>query len=68
MKVPVLVDYGGPGPARHRSSQGVSFHACGPDDLQLALRKLLFKAGLKYEIRVDEAGKPFLWVRTVKPV
>jgi hypothetical protein len=34
----------------------------------LALRKLLFQARLKFEIRVDEAGTPFLWVSTVKPV
>ena len=34
----------------------------------IALRKMLFKAGLKFEVRVDEAGKPFLWVTTLKPV
>jgi hypothetical protein len=34
----------------------------------LALRKMLGKVGLKFEIRVDEAGKPFLWVSTIKPV
>ncbi|MGO9112256.1 MAG: hypothetical protein ACLP9L_23760 [Thermoguttaceae bacterium] len=34
----------------------------------LALRKMLGKIGLKFEVRVDEAGKPFLWVSTVKPV
>ena len=40
----------------------------GRTTYSLALRKLLFKAGLKFEVRVDEAGKPFLWVSTVKPV
>lgn len=30
------------------------------------LRKVLSQAGLKGEVRVDEAGKPFLWVTTVK--
>ncbi|MGA2032407.1 MAG: hypothetical protein ABSG68_09140 [Thermoguttaceae bacterium] len=34
----------------------------------LALRKLLFQAGLTFEVRIDEAGKPLLWVSTVKPV
>jgi hypothetical protein len=34
----------------------------------VALRKMLGKIGLKFEVRVDEAGKPFLWVSTVKPV
>lgn len=33
----------------------------------LLLRKTLFQAKLKSEIRVDDAGKPFLWVTTVKP-
>ncbi len=37
----------------------------------IALRKMLAKVekgGLKFEVRVDEAGKPFLWVSTIKPV
>jgi hypothetical protein len=34
----------------------------------IALRRLLFKAGLKFEVRADEAGKPFFWISTVKPV
>lgn len=34
----------------------------------LLLRKTLFQAKLKSEIRVDEGGKPFLWVTTVKPI
>jgi hypothetical protein len=31
-----------------------------------ALDRLLFQAKLKSEIRVDEAGKPFLWITTLK--
>lgn len=31
-----------------------------------ALDRLLFQARLKFEIRVDEANKPFLWVTTLK--
>ena len=34
----------------------------------LALKKLLFQARLKFEVRVDEAGTPFLWIRTIKPL
>jgi hypothetical protein len=34
----------------------------------VALRKMLGKIGLKFEVRVDEAGKAFLWVSTMKPV
>ena len=34
----------------------------------LTLRKALFQARLKHELRVDEAGTPFLWVTTIKPL
>jgi len=30
------------------------------------LKTLLFQAGMKYEVRVDEAGQPFLWLTTVR--
>ena len=33
----------------------------------LALRKLLFQAKQKFEVRYDDAGTPFLWVTTNKP-
>ncbi|HEX4128661.1 MAG TPA: hypothetical protein VHZ24_01375 [Pirellulales bacterium] len=32
----------------------------------LALRKSLFAAGLKYELRVDEADKPLFWITSLK--
>ncbi|MBN2579451.1 MAG: hypothetical protein JXB10_10705 [Pirellulales bacterium] len=31
-----------------------------------ALRKLLGKARLKYEVRVDDSGAPFLWITTLQ--
>ncbi len=31
------------------------------------LSKVLFPAGLRYELRVDENDKPFVWVTTIKP-
>lgn len=34
----------------------------------LTLRKALFQARLKHEIRVDEAETPFFWITTVKPL
>jgi hypothetical protein len=34
----------------------------------IMLRKILFQAALKYELRVDESGKPLLWISTVKPM
>ncbi|MCS7306249.1 MAG: hypothetical protein NZ602_14220 [Thermoguttaceae bacterium] len=32
------------------------------------LERVLSQAGLKYEVRIDEAGTPFLWITTVKPL
>ncbi len=31
------------------------------------LGKVLAQAGLRYELRVDEADRPFLWITTIKP-
>ena len=68
LKVPVLVDHNAL--ARHGIDPTKSLVAMPQvkTTYGVALRKLLFKAGLKFEVRVDEAGKPFLWVSSVKPV
>lgn len=34
----------------------------------IALRKVLFKGRLKFDVLVDEAERPFLWITTVKTV
>jgi hypothetical protein len=34
----------------------------------LLLRNALAKARLKSEVRIDEAGHPFLWITTIKPI
>lgn len=68
LKVPVLLDY-----------NAMARHGVEPDKAlvnlpqtrtthSLLLRKVLFQAKLKSELRVDEAGKPFLWVTTIKPL
>jgi hypothetical protein len=31
------------------------------------LQKILFQARLKPELRTDDAGKPFIWITTIKP-
>ena len=33
-----------------------------------ALDRVLFQAGLQYEVRIDEAGTPLLWITTIKPL
>jgi hypothetical protein len=35
---------------------------------KFALDRMLGKVELKLEVRIDEAGKPFLWISTLKPV
>ena len=34
----------------------------------MILQKILSQAKLQKELRVDEAGKPFLWITTLLPV
>jgi hypothetical protein len=68
LKVPGLVDHNAL--ARHGidPSQIVVSHPQSRTTYGLALKKLLFQARMKYEIRIDEAGQPFLWFTTIKPV
>ena len=68
MKVPYLFDHNAL--ARHGvepSTKKVNSPQSRTTYNQL-LRKVLSQAGLKGEVRLDEAGKPFLWVTTMKPL
>ena len=65
VKAPVLID--------HNSVARFQANLAAPVDLPkantfyaAALDRMLFQAKLKYELRVDEANKPFLWVTTLK--
>lgn len=67
-KLPVLIDQNAL--ARHSLDPGKAT-ANLPQSrttYSLALRKILFQGGLKHEVRVDEAGKPFLWITSIKPL
>lgn len=68
IKAPILLDHNAL--ARHGVDPTKTSvkHPSHKTNYSLALRKLLFQAGLKFEVRVDEAGTPFLWISTVKPV
>ena len=68
LNVPILLDHNAL--ARHGIDPGKATvsHPRSRTTYSLVLRKILFQAGLKSEVRVDEADKPFLWVSTVKPV
>ena len=46
----------------------VANHPAKKTTYGLALRRVLGKALLRYELRVDEQGRPFLWVSTVQTV
>jgi hypothetical protein len=68
LKAPLLMDHNAM--ARHGIDPEkvvVGFPA-SHTTYSLILQKVLFKAGLKEELRVDEAGNPFLWVTSVKPL
>jgi hypothetical protein len=67
LKAPLLFDHNAM--ARHGLDPEkvvVSFPASRTTH-SLILQKVLFKAGLKEELRVDEAGNPLLWVTSIKP-
>ncbi len=68
LNVPVLVDH-----------NALARHGIDPEKTivnlpqrrttySLLLDKTLFQARLKSEVRLDEAGKPLLWVTTLKPI
>ena len=68
LKLPVLIDHNAL--ARHgiEPAKLLVSHPASRTTYSMALRKLLFQARLKSEIRVDESDQPFLWITTVKPV
>ena len=68
LEMPILLDH-----------NAVARHGLEPDKTivqlpssrstySIMLRKILFQARLKHELRVDDAGRPFLWVTSVKPM
>ncbi|MDD4267616.1 MAG: hypothetical protein PHO07_16920 [Pirellulales bacterium] len=68
LKMPILLD-----------QNALARHGLEPDKVFVAfpharttysimLRRALFKAMLKGELRVDEADRPFLWVTSIKPI
>ena len=67
LKVPFLLDHNAL--ARHRidpDKKKVNSPKSRITYNQL-LRKILSQSGLRSEVRVDEAGKPLLWISTMKP-
>lgn len=67
LDLPVLIDRGAL--ARHGIDPAKAMVSLprSRTTYSLALRKLLAQAGMKFEVRYDDAGKPLLWVTSVKP-
>jgi hypothetical protein len=68
LKVPILLDHNAM--ARYGVEPGKSTVTLPQrrTSYTLLLRRALNQAGLTSELRVDEAGKPFLWITTIKPL
>jgi len=68
LKAPVLLDHYAL--ARHGIDPGkvTVSHPNRRTTYSRALGKLLFQARLKFEVRSDEAGEPFLWISTLKSI
>ena len=68
LKTPVLIDHNAL--ARHGIDPAKTMvsHPGARTMYGKALQRILFPAGLKSEIRLDEADKPFLWVSTIRPM
>ena len=67
LKTPVLIDHAAL--ARHGIDPAKAMVSLprSRTTYSQALRRLLFQAGMKFEVRHDEAGTPLLWITSVKP-
>ena len=65
VKAPLLIDHNALARDRIDLTKPVSYPATSTYYAG-ALNTMLFSARLKYELRVDEAEKPLLWITTVK--
>lgn len=64
--VPVLYDHNNF--VRHKIDMKKPVNVpAGKSYYRKVLEKVLFQAGMKFEVRVDDAERPFLWVTTLKP-
>jgi hypothetical protein len=68
LKTPVLYDRAALAKYKIDPAKAMVSFPRARTNYSMALEKMLFPAGLEFEIRVDEAGTAFLWVTTVKPM
>jgi len=68
LKAPVLLDHNALARWGIDPAKALVTHPRSRTTYGIALGKILFQAGLKYEVRLDEARQPFLWVTSLKPM
>ena len=68
LKTPVLYDRAALSKYKIDPAKAMVSFPRARTNYSMALEKMLFPAGLEFEVRVDEAGRAFLWVTTVKPM
>jgi hypothetical protein len=68
LKTPVLYDRAALAKYKIDPAKAMLSFPRARTNYSMALEKMLFPAGLEFEIRVDEAGRAFLWVTTLKPM
>jgi hypothetical protein len=66
MNAPFLFDHNSIAKQRIDMSKAVTIPPAKKAFYATILRQVLFQAGLKYSLRVDEAGKPLIWITTLK--
>lgn len=67
LKCPLLLDQAGITRARIDVAAARVTIAPGQSMYAIVLRRALFASRLKYEVRVDDAGRPLLWITPVIP-
>ncbi len=65
LKVPFVWDYNSLALYRIDLSKNISIPTA-KSVYGIVLRQVLGKAGLRYSVRVDEAGKPLIWITTIR--
>lgn len=67
IKAPVLMDHAALARRKIDPTKAMVTLPRSRTTYSLTLRKLLFQAGMKFEVRYDDAGTPFLWITSLKP-
>jgi hypothetical protein len=62
LKTPVLIDHNGVARQGIDPSKSRVSMPAGRSTYAIVLGRMLARAKLKYEVRIDDAGKPFIWI------